>query len=46
MNSSLLTVCNDLFHTAADTAFADLPIDGHRKIWGSSVAGFTSSRWI
>jgi hypothetical protein len=25
--------CDDLFHTATDTAFADITIDGHRETW-------------
>jgi len=25
--------CDDLFHTAAGTAFADITVDGHREIW-------------
>src|SRR5947209_4205804 len=25
--------CDDLFHTAAGTAFADIMIDGHRETW-------------
>ena len=26
-------VCEDLFHTAAGTAFADILINGHRETW-------------
>src|SRR5215510_9846630 len=25
--------CDDLFHTAAGTAFADIIVDGHRETW-------------
>jgi hypothetical protein len=28
-----MELCGDLFHTAAGTAFADLPVNGHRETW-------------
>src|SRR5262245_57169333 len=28
-----IVACDDLFHTAAGTAFADIVIDGHRETW-------------
>src|SRR5947209_7844010 len=28
-----LALCEELFHTAAGTAFADITIDGHRETW-------------
>ena len=28
-----IAACEDLFHTATGTAFADLLVDGHRETW-------------
>src|SRR5262249_37883473 len=28
-----IKACDDLFHTASSTAFADVMIDGHRETW-------------
>src|SRR5438128_1781701 len=28
-----MALCEELFHTAADIAFADLLVDGHRETW-------------
>ena len=28
-----IMTCDDLFHTATGTAFADILIDGHRETW-------------
>src|SRR5262245_28059867 len=33
MDLSLLPTCAELFHSAVGTAFADIPIDGHRETW-------------
>src|SRR5262249_5478863 len=28
-----MALCEELFHTAAGTAFADIMVDGHRETW-------------
>jgi hypothetical protein len=28
-----MALCEELFHTAAGTAFADIRVDGHRETW-------------
>jgi hypothetical protein len=28
-----MALCEELFHTAAGTAFADILVDGHRETW-------------
>ena len=39
-----LTADADLFHTADDTAYADLEIDGHRETW--PIRGKDFKRWL
>src|SRR5246500_4569250 len=36
--------CDDLFHTAAGTAFADIRVDGHRETWPIRSKRFRS--WL
>ena len=37
-------LCGDLFHTAAGTAFADIPVNGHRETWPIRSKRFRS--WL
>jgi hypothetical protein len=49
MNIAELSVCTELFHTRAGTAYVDLVIDGHRETWPNpqpTLSGLPASRLL